>query len=91
MYIDIDTEAKNWIESKGQELTVKTLDINVCCAPNLKEIVAIPGRPKTFEQYNQIIADGLIIYVQKSLFNKSRLKLKLSGISFLKSISAVLE
>ncbi|WML52605.1 CC/Se motif family (seleno)protein [Neobacillus sp. PS3-12] len=91
MYIDIDTEAKNWIESKGQELTVKTLDINVCCAPNLKEIVAIPGKPKTFEQYNQIIADGLIIYVQKSLFNKSRLKLKLSGISFLKSISAVLE
>jgi hypothetical protein len=91
MYIDIDAEAKTWIESKGRELTVKTLNVNVCCAPNMKEIVAIPGKPKTFDQYNQIKAHGLIIYVQKSLFYKSRLKLKLSGISFLKSISAILE
>jgi hypothetical protein len=91
MYIDIDTEARNWIESKGRELTIKTLDVNVCCAPNMNEIVAIPGKPKTVDQYNQIEADGLMIYVQKSLFNKSSLKLKLSGISFLKSISAIIE
>lgn len=67
MYIDIDAEAKTWIELKGRELTVKTLNVNVCCAPNMKEIVAIPGKPKTFDQYNQI-KETVLSYTYKSLY-----------------------
>ncbi len=88
MEIEIDGEAKKWIGAKGAQLTVKRLGVDACCAPNVEEVVAVPGKPKSVDFYNPIKVDNLTIYVQKNLCRKERLILKLSGISFLKTISA---
>lgn len=88
MDIEINDEAKKWIETKGAELTVKILQVDGCCAPNVQEVVAIPGKPKIFDDYHPLKIDNFTIYVQKNLLNKEKLTLKLSGISFLKTISA---
>lgn len=88
MYVEIDDEAKKWIVNKGAQLTVKILEVDACCTPNVEEVVAVPGKPKTFDRYNPIEVDNLTIYVQKNLCRKEKLILKLSGFSFLKTISA---
>ncbi len=87
----MDAGAKEWIESKGNQLTVKTLEVNACCAPGVQELVAVPGKPKTLTNYHEIVSDNLFIYVQRNIRGKEKLLLKLSGFSFLKSISAKLQ
>jgi hypothetical protein len=91
MHVEIDEESKKWIESKGNQLTVKMLEVDACCAPSVQELVAIPGKPKTHEHYKLLKIDNLTIYIQSHLYSKEKLILKLSGISFLKSISAKIQ
>lgn len=91
MYVEIDDRTKNWIETRGTHLTVKILDVDACCAPNVEEVVAVPGKPKSFDHFNPIKVDNLTIYIQKNLCSKERLVLKLSGIGFLKTISAKIQ
>ncbi|MBU8879647.1 Fe-S oxidoreductase [Bacillus sp. FJAT-29790] len=90
MKIEIDGESKKWIESKGKQLTVKTIEVKGCCAPGVQEIVAVPGKPKSLNHYNEFIVDNLSIYIQKQIRGKEKLTLKLSGIGFFKTISAKL-
>lgn len=91
MHVEIDTESKKWIESKGSQLTVKILETKTCCAPGVQEVVAVPGKPKTTNHFTELKVDNLSIYVQKIICNKEKLTLKLTGISFLKSLSAKLQ
>lgn len=91
MVIDIDRDAIKWIQAKGSQLTVKLLDIQECCAPGVQEVVAVPGKPKALQQFNEYHVDNLVIYVQKIMCQKDRLTLRMSGILFLKSISAKME
>lgn len=88
MNIEIDSKSKEWIESKGRHLTVKMLEIQGCCSADVQGMTAIPGKPKDIHHYHEFQVDTLSIYVQKFLCGKEKLTLKLSGISFLKSISA---
>ncbi|MFZ7942707.1 MULTISPECIES: CC/Se motif family (seleno)protein [Bacillaceae] len=88
MIIEIDAGSKNWLESKGNQLTVKTIEVKACCAPGVQELVAVPGKPKTLDLYHEFMIDDLSIYVQKRIRDREKLILKLSGFSFLKSISA---
>lgn len=88
MHVELDSGSKKWIESKGSQLTVKVMDIKACCAPGVQEVVAVPGKPKTLDRYNEFKVDNLSIFVQKSICGKKQLSLRLSGFSFLKSISA---
>lgn len=90
MNIQIDTESKKWIESKGRQLTVKKMEVKGCCAPGVQEIVAVPGKPKSLTHYNEFNVDNLSIYVQKHIRGKETLTLQLSGFSILKTISAKL-
>lgn len=91
MYVEIDDESKKWIEAKGNQLTVKILETKTCCAPGVQEVVAVPGKPKTIDQFAELNVENLSIYIQKILCNKEKLTIKLSGISFLKSLSAKLQ
>jgi len=91
MNVELDTESKQWIKSKGSQLTVKTLEVKACCAPGIQELVAVPGKPKTLNHFNEVIIDNISIYVQKSIRGKEKLILKLSGFGFFKSISAKLQ
>ncbi|MDF2855883.1 MAG: Fe-S oxidoreductase [Neobacillus sp.] len=91
MHVKIDSEAIRWIETKGNQLTVKTLDVKSCCAPGLQEVVAVPGKPKSLSTFNELIYDNLSLYVHKNISKKNNLNLRLSGFGFLKSISAKLE
>lgn len=88
MNIEIDNESRQWIESKGRHLTVKTVEVKGCCAPGIQELIAIPGKPKPLERYNEFNVDHLSIYVQKNVHVKDKILLKLKGFGFLKSISA---
>lgn len=91
MHVKIDAESKKWIESKGSQITVKILETKTCCAPGVQEVVAVPGKPKTTDQFTELNVEDLSIYVQKILCNKEKLSLKLSGITFLKTLSAKLQ
>ncbi len=90
MYVELDDTAKKWIESKGEQLTVKKIEVKACCAPGVQELLAVPGKPKDLERYHEFKVENLSIYVQKHIKGKEKLSLKLSGFSFLKSISAKL-
>lgn len=89
--IEIDSGAKEWIALKGNELTVKTMEVRACCAPGVQDLVAVPGKPKKITSFHEFIIDDVSIYVQKSIRGKEKLTLKLSGFSLLKSISAKLQ
>lgn len=94
MHIELDQATKNWIESKGQHLTVKLLEVQGCCSPDINGVTTIPGKPshKESHRYNEFKVDNLSIHVQKFLCReKEKLILKISGISFLKSVSAKFE
>ncbi|RSK52365.1 CC/Se motif family (seleno)protein [Bacillus canaveralius] len=88
MNIQLDDEAHAWIKSKGKYLTVKTLEVKGCCAAGVQELLAIPGKPKDIQKYNEFIVDNLSIFIQKNIEIKDRLELKISGFGFLKSIAA---
>jgi hypothetical protein len=87
MKIEIEDQAKKWIESKGKHLTVKTVQVKGCCTVGVQELVAIPGKPKTLDRYNECKVDNLSIYIQKNIKIKDKITLKLSGIGFFKSIA----
>lgn len=91
MLVEIDDESKKWLEAKGSQLTIKLLEVDACCAPPVHEVVAIPGKPSTSADYNQLKVDNLSIYVQNKICNKEKLTLKLSGFSLFKTISAKLQ
>ena len=91
MIIDLDQEAKKWIQSKGSQLTVKILDVKLCCSPGVQEVVAVPGKPQMMQQYHEMQVDDLTIYVQRLLCGDKKLTLKMSGALFLKSIAAKME
>lgn len=91
MKIEIDEKSKEWIEAKGNQLTVKNLEVKACCAPGVQDLVAVPGKPKSLSHYHEYALDNLSIYVQKTITGKEKLTLTLSGFSFLKSISAKLQ
>ncbi len=91
MLIEMDFESKKWIESKGDQVTIKTLDINACCAPGIQELVAVPGKPKKLEDYHYFTFDHVAFYIHKSIYRKEKLILTLSGLPFLKSLSVKLQ
>lgn len=91
MNVEFDQTAKQWIQGKGGQLTVKTLNVRACCAPGVQEVVAVPGKPGQLEPYNELKVNGISLYMEKNLCAKEKLVLKLSGVGFLKSISAKLQ
>ena len=90
MIIEMDVESKNWIASKGNQVTIKTLDVKACCAPGVQELVALPGKPKNLNHYYQITSNHVLFYIHKNVHKKEKLTLRLSGLPFLKSLSVKL-
>lgn len=91
MIIEMDDESKKWIASKGDQVTIKTLDVKACCGPGVLELVALPGKPKTLNHYSQITSDQVSFYIHKNVRKKGKVILTLSGIPFLKSLSVKLQ
>ena len=87
MIIEMDNESKQWIASKGNQVTIKILDVKACCAPGVQELVALPGKPKTLNQYQQLISNQTEFYIHKNVRSKDKLVITLSGLPFLKSLS----
>jgi hypothetical protein len=88
MDIEIDAAAKKWIKAKGNELTVKRINVQTCCAPGVQELLAIPGKPKQLEQYQQYTVDDVSFYVEKDIRGNHILSVQLSGFACFKTISA---
>ena len=59
MNVELDAESKTVDKVKGQSINRKNLEVNACCAPGVQEVVAVPGKPKTLNQYNEVMS---IIY-----------------------------
>lgn len=91
MIIEMDVESKKWIASKGNQVTIKILDVKACCAPGVQELIALPGKPKALDQFHQITSDQTEFYIHKSIGRKEKLIIALSGLSFLKSLSVKLQ
>lgn len=54
MHIQLDEQTKNWIQSKGKPVSVKTLQINSCCAPPIQELTTYLGKPKDLHNYTEM-------------------------------------
>ncbi|MER2107242.1 MAG: CC/Se motif family (seleno)protein [Solibacillus sp.] len=78
---------KNWLHAKGKLLVIKTLLVNSCCAPSIKEVTTQLGKPKDWQYYNEIQLDGLTIFVEKPLASYEKMTLKLKGIGLFKMVS----
>lgn len=91
MIVEMDDESKKWLESRKNQLTVSTLEVDACCAPSVQQVIAVPGTPKTYGNYRTLTVDNVIIHVQKHLFSNQKLTLTLKGIGLFKSISVNLE
>lgn len=90
MQIDFTEDAKQWIGTKGKEVTIKTIEVNGCCAPGVQELFAHFGKPKDLQNYEEYKEDNISIFVQKHL-SKQKLTVQLSGFSIFKTISAKLQ
>lgn len=88
LQIELKEDVKNWLQSKGNQVTVKTIEVNSCCAPGVQELFTHQGKPKNLQNYEEFKNEDLSIFVQKHLTSKQKLSLKLSGISIFKTISA---
>ncbi len=88
LHIELNEEVKNWIRSKGNQITVKTIEVNSCCAPGVQELFTHQGKPKDLQNYEEFKDEDLSIFIQRGLTSKQKLTLKLSGISIFKTISA---
>ena len=90
MQIEFDTNAKKWMETKGKPVSVKSIQVNACCAPPVQELMTHLGSPKDVHNYQEIKIDNLSIYVEKHLTHNEKMTLKLTGIGIFKMISAKL-
>ena len=90
MQIELDTNTKKWMQSKGKPVSVKTISVNACCAPPVQELMTHLGKPKDVHNYNEIKIDDLSVYVEKNLTNNEKMTLNLTGIGIFKMISAKL-
>jgi hypothetical protein len=88
--IELNEDVKDWIRSKGNVVTVKTIQVYSCCAPGVQELFTHLGKPKDMQNYNEFKDGNLSIFIQKHLTSKQKLSFQLSGFSFLKTISAKL-
>ena len=68
-------------------MTIKILDVKACCAPGVQELIALPGKPKTLNQYQQLISNQTEFYIHKNVRSNDKLVITLSGLPLLKSLS----
>lgn len=88
MHIELDANAKKWIQSKGKPVSVKMIQVNACCAPPVQELMTHLGKPKDLHNYEEFNIDNLAIFVEKHLLRNEKLIMKLSGVGIFKMISA---
>lgn len=89
MNIDIEEKAKEWIKTKGKTLTIKTVQIKGCCVGgDVQELITILKKPSDVSRYNLFEVDSVSVYIEKNVFNREKILLKLSGFGLFKSISA---
>ena len=91
MIIEIDDVAKEWIASKGGQVTIKNLEVKACCAPGVQELIALPGKPKTLSGYHQVSSNQVMFYIQRNVPTQGKISLTLSGFPFLKSLDVKLK
>ena len=88
MQIQIDENTKNYIQSKGKPIFVKTLQVSSCCAPPIQELMTYFSKPKDVHNYKELKLDNISIYIEKHLSLNEKMTLKLSGIGIFKTITA---
>ena len=88
MHIELDDLTKKWIQSKGKPVSVKMIQVNVCCAPPVQECMTHLGKPKDLHNYKEFKIDNSTIFVEKYLLRNERMILKLTGIGIFKTITA---
>lgn len=90
MHVELDVKVKKWLQSKGDHVhvTVKTIQVNACCAPPIQDLITHLGNPKDLQNYVEIKVDNLSIFVEKHLSLNEKMTLKLTGMGIFKTITA---
>ncbi len=88
MHVELDAIAKEWLQSKGKPVSVKTVQVNACCAPPIQDFITHLGKPKDLHNYKEIKVDNLSIFVEKHLSSNEKMTLKLTGMGIFKTITA---
>lgn len=88
MHVEIHEGVKDWIRSKGNQLTVQLLEVKGCCAPDIEGLVVLPRKPKNVQNYREFTIDDLSVYVQTPIAMKEKLVLQLKGFGILKTVTA---
>jgi hypothetical protein len=66
MNFEIEDEAKKWLKSKGKPLTVKTVQVNGCCTVGVQDLLAILGKPKALDHYDEFKVE----IISQSIYKK---------------------
>ncbi|RHW35885.1 Fe-S oxidoreductase [Lysinibacillus yapensis] len=88
MHVELDEKVRSWLQSKGNQLSVKTIGVNACCAPPIQDFITHLGKPKDLHNYHEIKVDNLSIFVEKHLSSNEKMTLKLTGLGIFKTIKA---
>ena len=87
--ININVDTKAFIEKKGKVLTVEMIKAAGCCGGGPIELTTKFEKPEMVERFHEVKIDEITIYVEKAIKAKDdTLTLKLSGLGFLKYVSA---
>lgn len=88
MHVELDERVKSWLQSKGKDVSVKTIQVNACCAPPIQDLITHLGKPKDLHNYNEIKVDNLSIFVEKPLSLNEKMTLTFTGMGIFKTITA---
>ncbi|MEI4771915.1 CC/Se motif family (seleno)protein [Psychrobacillus sp. FJAT-51614] len=88
MHVELDAKVKRWLQLKGEHVSVKTIQVNACCAPPIQDFITHLGKPKDLHNYDEIKVDNLSIFVEKHLSLNEKITLKLTGMGIFKTITA---
>ena len=88
MHVEVGANAKEWLQSKGEQVTVKTIHVNSCCAPPIQEVMTHLRKPKDLHNYVEVKVDNLSIFIERHLTLNEKMTLKLTGMGIFKTITA---
>lgn len=90
MTINIDKDTKEWLQAKGKPICIQLLEVNGCCGPSVQELMTQTRTPKDIHNYSQCDVDGITFFLKKPLSPNDAIRVKRSGFSVFKLLSATL-
>lgn len=78
--IEITPAAREWIEGRGGELTLRVRAHYGCCGGSAGMVEAEPGRPEDVDGFDRHDVEGITVYLDRGAGSAERLRVLLEGV-----------